>query len=316
MGKQNNREDMSRRLTPEERALRVKKLKRKRRFRLAIVIAAFALILLAVAAAIISLTAFRVKKYDIEGISRYSREEIIESCGIEEGVNLLFLDVEAAAEGIEKNLPYTDDVTVTKKLPNTVVIRYGETTEAFALRISDGTYALTNGDLKVLDIVSGVPEGMSIVQGATPATSEVGETLSFKSEKDEKADRTFELIQEITSCVAENEMEDINLIDVSSANNIYMIYQERMVLRIGEPSDIPSKLSLGKRVIVDEDKIDPTQSATINLTIAKKAYVNPSDPEEIKELVIYNGGEWVEEEEEIPPEEATDGAEYTQESEE
>ena len=45
------------------------------------------------------------------------------------------------------------------------------------------------------------------------------------------------------------------------------------------------------------------QSATVNLTIPKKAYVNPADPEDIKELVIYNGGEW-EEPERVDPEES------------
>ena len=87
------------------------------------------------------------------------------------------------------------------------------------------------------------------------------------------------------------------------------------MLRLGEPSDLASKISLGNRVIADEDKIDPAQSATINLTIAKKAYVNPSDPDDIKELVIYNGGKWKEREELSSPdeeEEKTEGVLYTQ----
>ena len=146
---------------------------------------------------------------------------------------------------------------------------------------------------------------MTLIKGAVPVSFEAGEVMAFsKNENGETTDRTFSLVLEITKAVAENSMKDVNLIDVSSVNDIYLIYQERLVLRLGESSDLSSKLSLGQRVIVDEDKIDPMQSATINLTIPKKAYVNPDDPGDIKELVIYSGGEW-EEPETKPVEESS-----------
>ena len=288
-----------RRLTPEERAERVKKLKKKRRLRLAIVIAAFALMLAIIISPIILFAAFRVKNFVVEGTSPYAKEEIISASEIELGKSLVFIDVDEVAATIEKNLPYTDEVVITKKLPSSIVIRYGETTKAFAFELNAGTYALTDSNLKVLELSATVPEGVTLIKGAVPVSAETGIVMSF-TDKDEAADdethkdKIFDLVLEISKAVAENGMEDINLIDVSVRNDIYMIYQERMVLSLGDSADIASKLSLGHRVIIDENKIDPSQFATIDLTIAKKAYVNPSDPEDIKELVIYNGGEWKE----------------------
>jgi len=304
MDREINRENV-RRLTPEERAARVKKLKRKRRVRLAIVITAFLLLMTLIISPIVLFFVLRVKNFALEGISPYHGYQIIEASGVTEGKSLIFLNVDKVKETIEKSLPYTDNVEVTRKFPDTLIIRYGETTKAFAFQISGGSYVLTDSNLKVLEQASEVPEGLTLIKGASPSKYTTGEIMSFAATEDgeeETTDRTFSLVLEITKAVAENEMMDVNLIDVSSVNDIYLIYQERLVLRLGESSDLSSKLSLGQRVILDEDKIDPIQSATINLTIPKKAYVNPADAEEIKELVIYNGGEW-EEPESLPLEE-------------
>lgn len=294
MDREINREQ-SGRLTPEERAARVKKLKRKRRTRLAIVVSAFVLMLALIVSPIVIFFVFRVNNFIVEGVSPYHEDEIVTASGIEQGKSLIFLNVDEVKAAIEKKLPYTDDVEVTKKLPDSVVIRYGETTKAFAVELSGGSYAVADSNLKVLELSSGVPEGLTVIQGASPVKFEIGEKMSFVAENKgdtETNDKTFSLILEITKAVAENEMKDINIIDVSSVNDIYFIYQERLVLRLGESSNLASKISLAQRVIADEDKIDSTQYAVINLTIAKKAYVNPSDPEDIKELVLYNGGEW------------------------
>lgn len=302
------------RLTPEERSAKIKKLKKKRRIRLAIVIAAFVLGLTLIVGPIVMFFVFRVNKFVVEGISPYSRETIISSCGVEKGKSLVFVDVDDVAAAIEKNLPYTDDVKVTKKLPDSLVIRYGETFKAFAFQLSGGTYAVTDSNLKVLEMSSAVPDGVALIKGVVPVGFEAGDLISFaeKSDDENETDKTFSLLLEITKAVAENSMKDINLIDVSSANDIYFIYQERLVLRFGEPSDLASKISLGQRVIQDEDKIDPSQFATVNLTIQKKAYVNPADPEDIKELVVYNGGEWEEPEMPTEPVEETSGETETE----
>ncbi len=299
------------RLTPEERAAKVKKIKRKRRIRLAIVVVAFVFALALIIGPIVMFFVFRVNKFVVEGISPYTKETIIASCGVEQGKSLVFVKVNDVAAAIEKNLPYTDDVKVTKKLPDSLVIRYGETFKAFAFQLSGGTYAVTDSNLKVLEMSSDVPDGVALIKGVVPVGFEAGDIISFaeKSDDENETDKTFSMLLEITNAVAENSMKDINLIDVTSANDIYFIYQERLVLRFGEASDLASKISLGQRVIEDEDKIDPSQFATINLTVEKKAYVNPADPEDIKELVIYNGGEW--EEPELLPENSEESTSTT-----
>lgn len=298
--------NQGRQLTPEERALRVRRLKRKRNFRIAIVVTGFILAISLIVTPIIVFAAFRVKTFTVEGTAPYTKEEVVAASGIIEGKSLILADITEAKMNIEKTLPYTDNVKITRKLPSGIVIRVESTEKAYAIALSNGTYAMLDGNMKVLEYAPEVPEKITLIKGAVPVKSDIGETVAFinedsdESEEIETGDRNLSLILEITKAIADNSMSDIDLIDVSSRSNIYLIYQGRIVLTLGDSMDVPAKLSLGQRVINEENEISLTQSGTVNLTVAKKAYFNPSDPDDIKELVIFNGGEWEEKEPENP----------------
>lgn len=306
-----------RRLTPEERALRIKKMKRGRRIRLAIVVVGFFLALCLIVSPIIFFTVFRVKNVEIDGSTLYTQEEIMAASGIENGENLFFADVDEAKTLIEKALPYTDNVSVKKKMPNTLVFHVETTAQAYAIEISEGTYALTNSEFKVLEVSGVIPENVVPIIGAKPVSCEIGETLSFavqgenetvteqeNGEEGEAAgDPTLNLINTISYAINEYEIKDINLINISTNTNIYLIYQERIVLRLGDSSDIESKLSLAKRAVEDEQNADII-TGTVNLTVSHTAYVHSADYRDIPELMEYDPEGYKTEEE--APEEGED----------
>lgn len=276
-----------RRLTPEERAIRVKQLKRKRMFRLAIVIAAFALVISIIISPIIIFAVLRVKNFTVEGAAKYQNEEIIAASGIAYGKSLVFADLDEAAAAIEKTLPYTNNVKLTKKLPNGIVIRLEETSVLFAVEIDNGMYALTNGDMKVLELSGDLPDGATLITGAIPLEAEPGSELEFAVKDDEQGDRTLELLKTISKAMASVEVKDIDLINISSRASIYMIHQERIVIRLGDSSEIERRLSLALRVIKEEENINPIDSGIVTSTILGQASFNPSDEEDIAELVEY-----------------------------
>lgn len=289
-------------LTPEERALRAKKLKRKRTVRLAIVIAGFVLAIAILISPILLLTAFKVKSFEVEGVSTYTNEEIIAASGIELGKSLLFANLDDASENIEKALPYTDNVKLTKKLPNKIIIRFDETSRAFAIEVSSGMYALTNSEFKVLELTGVLPEDAALLVGAPPVKCNVGEIVTFAT--DDESDISLDLLKRIAASITENEVEGISYIDISNRSNIIMIYQSRIVLRLGDSLDVESKISLGNRVIKEENAIDPSQYGTIDLTIPKKAYFNPSDLEDMQVILDYKAA--YETDKEITEEESTE----------
>ena len=290
----------TRRLTPEEREIRNRKLKRKRRARLAIVVTGFVLLIALIISPIVLFALFRVDSFAVEGTSPYSKEEIINASGIEKGKSLVFVDIDEAQAAIEKNLPYTDEVVIKRKLPGTVVIRYGETAKAYALQISGGAYALTDSSLKVLEVVSDVPDGMTLIKGAVPVKAELGTVMSFADETEDNkdseqtTDRTQEIILKVLSAIPAEESVNVNMVDFSSFNNIYLIYNERVVMRFGASTDIESRIDLAFRSLAVEIGIDPSVTGIITSTIPKEASFNPQDTDDIKELVLYKGGEWKE----------------------
>lgn len=292
MNTENNQQGTERRLTPEERQIRIKQLKRKRNFRMAIVVIGFLLAIGIIISPILIFTLFRVKSFTVEGAGVYTNEEIIASSGIALGKNLLFADLDEAAENIEKQLPFTDEVKLTKKLPDEIIIRCDSTERAFAIGMPNGLYAVTNENLKVLEVTGKQPADVALIVGAVPYKADVGEVAAFEvigeDEKEEEfVDETLALILEITGAITKNEMKDISLINVSEKNSIYLIYQGRIVLDLGNSSDLSSKLSLGAKVISSENNIDPFQYGSINLTVVTEAVFNPSDMKDVPEVMFY-----------------------------
>lgn len=268
-------------LTPEERRIRRKKLARKRKFRLAIVAIGFFLVLAVITSPIVIFATFRIKGFGVEGESGYSKEQIIEASGLKAGDGLIFADLEKAAANVEKRLPYADKVKLTKKLPNKIIIRLGRTSRATAVETARGDYALTNASLKTLEFSPTVPDGLTVIVGATPVNPSEGSVLTFSS------DKTSEIIKELVGEITENKIEGVDLINVALRDGIYLIYQGRVVWRLGNSSNLASKLSLGKRAMERENEMFPGQRGILNLTVEKKAYFNRADFQDVKELVDY-----------------------------
>ncbi len=292
MNTENNQRVPAQRLTPEERAIRIKRNKRKRNFRIAIVVIGFLLAISLIISPVLILTLFRVKTFTVEGVGIYTTEQIISASGIVKGKNLLFADLDEAAENIEKLLPYTHDVKITKKLPDGIIIRCDSTEKAFAVGMTNGLYALTDSNLKVLEVTGEQPADITLIIGAVPYKAEIGETVVFETPEDgekkgEIVDESLKLLLEITGALKENEAKNINLINVSKRNDIYLIYQERIVLKLGNSSELASKLSLGNKVINSENNIDPFQFGAVNLTVVSEAVFNPSDMKDIPEIMEY-----------------------------
>ena len=82
-------------------------------------------------ALVVALTAgatvfFRVEVVSVEGNHRYSREEIVEVAGIQQGDNLYAWNKFRVADQLLQSLPYIGEVSIRRVLPSTVVITVSE----------------------------------------------------------------------------------------------------------------------------------------------------------------------------------------------
>ena len=84
----------------------------------------FLLICSAIAAALILF--FKTQDFVISGNVRYTEQEVIDSTGVEVGDNMFLLNKYAISRQIMKELPYVENVSIRRSLPDTLVIAVEE----------------------------------------------------------------------------------------------------------------------------------------------------------------------------------------------
>ena len=92
---------------------------------------------------------FRVSDIEVNGNVHYTDSEIIRAIDIEEGDNLFFFDRFAALSRVFAKLPYIEEVTVERKLPNKVIIDVTESTALAYLSLGDENWTIDH-NCKVL----------------------------------------------------------------------------------------------------------------------------------------------------------------------
>lgn len=294
-------------LTPEEREIRKKRAAKKRKMRLALVVSVFALFIVAVVGGVTSLFIFRVKSFNVQNeSSMYTQQEVIDASGIEINKSLVFINLDKAEESVERKLPFLKNVKITKKLPDKLVIRFEESGMAYAVETAGNIYAITNDEFKVLSMSGGIPEGIIPVKGQTPVKTEIGETIAFveKKEKGEAVeDKVLNLLSDIASTVSESGLAGITAVNIESLTDIYLIYEDRILVEFGDAQNIKAKASMFVRAIEKENAIDSGKTGIMDITIAQSAYIYPSDIRDIPELAEHLGMNIEEEPEEDKTEE-------------
>lgn len=168
---QKSREELRR----EARLKRERQQKRKRRFTTCML--ALAAIVIGV---VLSLTVFfKISTIEVTGTSQYSKETILNVCGVDTGDNLFLVKKARVADKIGRALPFTGEITVKRSFPNKIVIQVTDSVPSAAVAYEDG-YALLNQDQKVLATVATEEELYSVVAQqlrlAEEATAEEAQT--------------------------------------------------------------------------------------------------------------------------------------------
>ncbi len=275
---------------PAKGAPRKKKKKRlsKKAKRIMIVIFA-ALLALAALCCAVFFGVFRVRNIVVKGELPYSPQEVTAESGILTGKNLFLTDTAAAAEKIASSLPFADDVTVTKKLPSTIVIHARTADKTYAVMMNGGAYAVTNENLKVLEIGASVPDGAMIVEGYTGSgVNALGQELPFGNGMDSES--IVEALSSISQAVKDSGMKGIEMINIENPENIYILYEGRIIIRLGNTSDVLKKLSLAQKSIEEENKLSSSQYGEMNVSTVGKASFLPMDYKNMPELVEYIEG--------------------------
>ena len=260
-------------MTPEARERYEKKLKivtRNRR----ILFGTVAVVVVAAVFAVLSLTVlFNVSEVKVAKAGKhYQPEQIIEAADVEVGDNMVATNWDRVKEKVEQKLPYVLSLEIKKTASGKITFSVVDDTATLVFKTSKG-YALADANCKVLEIVKERPKnkGLTLLTVKNRINADPGETISFSD------DGESILYDTIRTAIKNSGIGNITGIDISDPENIYLEYQSRYRLYLGNSEDIEYKLREAKKIIAEEDENDPNQIGEINLSILKKVYVEKLD---------------------------------------
>ena len=260
-------------MTPEARERYEKKLKivtRNRR----ILFGTVAVVVVAAVFAVLSLTVlFNVSEVKVAKAGKhYQPEQIIEAADVDVGDNMVATNWDRVKEKVEQKLPYVLSLEIKKTASGKITFSVVDDTATLVFKTSKG-YALADANCKVLEIIKEKPKnkGLTLLTVKNRINADPGEIISFAD------DGESILYDTIRTAIKNSGIGNITGIDISDPENIYLEYQNRYRLYLGNSEDIEYKLREAKKIIAEEDENDPNQIGEINLSILKKVYVEKLD---------------------------------------
>jgi hypothetical protein len=262
---------------------RRRKRRRRGRQRLHFILLALFLVGLVL---ILSLTVFfKIEAVYVLGTDKYDPELIAADSGILIGDNLLRIDREDVAARIMEKYPYIASVEVQRRFPPAVEITLTQSVPDGAVRIGDEV-ALITAEGKVLErgkIL--IPESVPLVIGVT--VDGPGEPEEGEAEEDAPIVRTepggylpetesekLGMLRNLLTAIEETGFTSITNVDLSDRLNIQIIFENRVLLKLGVEADLAYKLQYVRGVLETLAKEEPGQDTRGTLDVSEVGEVD------------------------------------------
>lgn len=154
----------------------------KRRQRRRIIAVLLALLLIAGGVWFTITVLFKIDKYDVQGQSRYSVQEIATAFGHAPGDNMYGFSVANAKERILAELPYIEQINIRRRLPSTIVFEVVQAIPTYSLAC-EGGFAVLSANMKVLEVSETQPEELTVIEGLSCVIVEQGKQLTLNEEE-------------------------------------------------------------------------------------------------------------------------------------
>lgn len=190
---------------------------------------------------------FKVSVINVEGVSKYTAEEIIASSGIRYEDSTVFLNESAAAVKIKNELSYVDEVRIIRKLPSTVTIQVSESVP-MAYFESEGSWWITDDKAKVLERTESFEVASQYIElrGITPVMPAVGDVISLG---EGGAVRLGYLKDTLAGIRKANIQSDVDWLDFSNLSNVHFSYRGIYTVILGRGDDVQDKLWLLNKML-------------------------------------------------------------------
>ena len=184
---------------------------------------------------------FRVSDIEVRGNIHYSDEEIIRANDIEEGDNLFFFDRFAALSRVFAKLPYVEEVSVERKLPNKVIITVTESQALAYIVLGDEEWTIDHSCKILGKATKEELSGMIPVEGISPGTLLIGETM-------QTADGNTEIVDFLAQVLYQLEerglYSQVGRVDFSDSRNVSFTYADKYTVELGDGRNVEHKFGM------------------------------------------------------------------------
>ncbi len=212
---------------------------------------------------------FRVQTIEVRGAVSYTDEEVIEASGIDIGDNLFFINRFSASSRIFAKLPFVEEASIERSLPNKLIITVDE---SFALAYVnwEGQNWMMTGNCKLLG--TGSPdelEGLIRVMNVTPVLPKAGETMAVDPEESLKLTYLQSLLHAMQLA---NMTSDVSELDMQNPANPTFRYLDRFTVKMGPHENTDYKLRM---LLSAVEQMEGDIAGTVDLSEGTAVHVSP-----------------------------------------
>lgn len=213
---------------------------------------------------LLTLVLFRVRTFEVSGNSRYSLEEITQASGITDGDILLGVNKTRTASRLLVKLPYLEKVVIRKSLPGTIQFEVEECSAQMIAVSEFSTYWTMNAEGKLLEEVDAPDESENsaypVIVGPLLTLPTGGDIAVFNDSASGALGIT------IANAVSDTGLSGkISEINVEAAGDVYLVYEKRLEVHLGDGSDAEYRLQYFKAIL---SQLDETASGLVDISFS------------------------------------------------
>lgn len=212
---------------------------------------------------------FRIRVIEVVGNEHYTDKEIIEAVDIEDGDNLFFFDRFAAVAQVFSKLPYIEEVSVARALPNKVTITVEESKALAYIVLGSETWTIDKNCKVLGKAAEGETGSLIAVTGIKPGTLMIGETMQTEDNDDALIEYLAAILYQIQERGLYSETRSINFSDTS---NVSFSYGGKYTVKVGNDFNLEYKFGMIVSVL---QQLKPGDSGTIDVRDGVTAHFSP-----------------------------------------
>ena len=212
---------------------------------------------------------FKISDIRVTGTSRYSAQQIVQASGVKTGDNLFLTRTGQASKQIRARLPYLATVEVTRSLPAAISIHVEEDGVSGAIPFGK-KYVILGEHSRVLEIADKLPQNCTLLKGLAVRSAGVGREIVYQNPD------TAGVFGTVMDALRKSGLGKITSADFSQSYRILVLYDGRITIDLGMPSDLDYKLNFAKSIL--KDKLKSTDRGTLNMSVVSdtdRAYFDP-----------------------------------------